>query len=545
MKNNQPVSLNEYHFPEDSILVSRTDINGRITYANPAFVEASGYPIDELLGQHHNLVRHPDMPKDAFKDMWETIQSGKGWTGYVKNRRKNGDFYWVFATATPTLNNGRVVGFTSVRVKPDANVVRQVDALYKKIQSGQATNIVLSEGRVLKKGLFSFFLNTEWNNLGVRFMVALLVILFTLIMMGGFGIWAIQNAHSTTPFLNPTQTLWSFIGIGLFGMVLSAIPVLRLRKSIVPRLADAVSFARQVAAGDLSRSMPTGLQDDVGILIRALETMRRSLRNIATEITSGISATSTAAHQIAAGNQNLSSRTEHQAANLEETASSMEEITATVKQNAANAQQANQLAAQASKIAESGGGVVSQVVNMMGEINKSSKKTVDIISVIEGIAFQTNILALNAAVEAARAGEQGRGFAVVASEVRALAQRSASAAKEIKQIIEDSASRIEHGTELANTTGRTMSDVVNAVRQVTNLMSEISMASTEQSNGIELVNLAVTQMDEATQQNAALVEEAAAASSSLEEQARHLRSSINVFRLSAEAEIVQNGAPIR
>jgi methyl-accepting chemotaxis protein len=240
---------------------------------------------------------------------------------------------------------------------------------------------------------------------------------------------------------------------------------------------------------------------------------------------------STAASEIASGNQDLSQRTEEQASSLEETASSMEELTSTVKQNADNARQANQLAAGASEVAVKGGAVVGQVVQTMSSINESSKKIVDIISVIDGIAFQTNILALNAAVEAARAGEQGRGFAVVATEVRTLAQRSAAAAKEIKELISDSVSKVEDGTRLVDEAGSTMDEIVSAVKRVTDIMAEISAASQEQSSGIEQVNQAVTQMDEVTQQNAALVEEAAAAAESMQEQAHELTQVVGTFKL--------------
>jgi methyl-accepting chemotaxis protein len=250
-----------------------------------------------------------------------------------------------------------------------------------------------------------------------------------------------------------------------------------------------------------------------------------------------------ASKEIASGNADLSSRTEEQASSLEETASSMEELTSTVKQNAENAKQANQLAAGASEVAVKGGTVVGQVVTTMSSINESSKKIVDIISVIDGIAFQTNILALNAAVEAARAGEQGRGFAVVATEVRTLAQRSAAAAKEIKELIGDSVEKVGAGTKLVDEAGKTMEEIVSSVKRVTDIMAEITAASQEQSAGIEQVNTAITQMDEVTQQNAALVEEAAAAAESMEEQAGNLATAVAIFKLSGQSGQVAGKAP--
>ncbi len=304
-----------------------------------------------------------------------------------------------------------------------------------------------------------------------------------------------------------------------------------ITRSITRPLKQAVDAAERVANGDLTSNIEVTSKDETGQLLQALKGMNENLRKIVSEVRTGIDSISTGTKQIASGNADLSQRTEEQASSLEETASSMEELTSTVKQNAENAKQANQLAISASAVAVKGGAVVSQVVSTMSSINESSKKIADIISVIDGIAFQTNILALNAAVEAARAGEQGRGFAVVASEVRNLAQRSAAAAKEIKALIGDSVEKVGTGTKLVDEAGKTMEEIVTSVKRVTDIMSEITAASQEQSAGIEQVNQAITQMDQVTQQNAALVEEAAAAAESLEEQAQNLAQAVSVFKL--------------
>ncbi|MCW5296630.1 methyl-accepting chemotaxis protein [Herbaspirillum lusitanum] len=296
-------------------------------------------------------------------------------------------------------------------------------------------------------------------------------------------------------------------------------------------LNKAVDVAQRVAEGDLGADIRSDSRDETGQLMDSLKAMNDSLLRIVGEVRTGTDTIATASTEIASGNLDLSSRTEQQAGSLEETASAMEELTSTVKANADNARQANQLAVSASEVAQQGGAVVGQVVDTMGSINESSRKIVDIISVIDGIAFQTNILALNAAVEAARAGEQGRGFAVVASEVRSLAQRSAAAAKEIKVLIDDSVEKVGSGSKLVEQAGVTMSEVVASVRRVTDIVGEISAASTEQSTGIEEVNRAITQMDEVTQQNAALVEQAAAAAQSLQEQAGKLAQVVSVFKL--------------
>jgi methyl-accepting chemotaxis protein len=304
-----------------------------------------------------------------------------------------------------------------------------------------------------------------------------------------------------------------------------------ISKSITRPLDEAVKIAQTVAAGDLSSRIVVSSKDETGQLMQALKDMNDSLVGIVSKVRSGTDTIATASSQISAGNHDLSSRTEEQASSLEETAASMEELTSTVKQNAENARQANQLAVTASSVAVKGGSVVAEVVGTMGAINASSRKIVDIIGVIDGIAFQTNILALNAAVEAARAGEQGRGFAVVAAEVRNLAQRSAAAAKEIKVLIDDSVGKVEEGGKQVAQAGQTMDEIVDSVKRVTDIMAEITAASQEQTSGIEQINQAITQMDQVTQQNAALVEEAAAAAQSLQEQAGGLSQVVSVFKL--------------
>ncbi|MYN19425.1 HAMP domain-containing protein [Rugamonas sp. FT107W] len=318
-----------------------------------------------------------------------------------------------------------------------------------------------------------------------------------------------------------------------------------ISRSITVPLKSAVAIASTVANGDLTTRFDTETSGcEIGELMTALKGMNDALHNVVSQVQSGTSTIATASNQIAAGNMDLSQRTEEQASSLEETASSMEELTSTVRQNAENARQANQLAQAASDVAERGGTIVGQVVDTMGSIDASAKKIVDIIGVIDGIAFQTNILALNAAVEAARAGEQGRGFAVVASEVRNLAQRSAAAAKEIKELIGNSVEQVDIGARLVQQAGSTMDDVVSSVRRVTDIMGEITSASSEQSIGIDQVNTAITQMDQVTQQNAALVEQAAAAAASMQEQAARLAEVAASFKL-GEAVAQAMPAPVK
>lgn len=345
---------------------------------------------------------------------------------------------------------------------------------------------------------------------------------------------SLMEAATTETETIATQTRIIIIGLSMAALLISSLLAFFTTRLITRPMHVAVALANKVAGGDLSCDIQVTSTDETGQLLLALKGMNDSLASIVGEVRAGTDTIATASSQIAAGNMDLSSRTEEQAGSLEETASSMEELTSTVKQNADNARQANQLAVSASDVAQKGGDVVAQVVQTMVSINDSSKKIVDIIGVIDGIAFQTNILALNAAVEAARAGEQGRGFAVVASEVRNLAQRSAAAAKEIKTLISDSVEKVGAGTRLVDQAGATMEEVVQSVRRVTDVIAEISAASNEQSTGIEQINQAIVQMDEVTQQNASLVEESAAAAESMQNQASSLSQLVASFKLGAD-----------
>ncbi len=538
MRVNLPITGVEYELPPGAALVSRTDLKGRITYVNPAFVEASGFAVGDLMGKAHNIVRHPDVPAEAFADMWASLGQGLPWTGLIKNRRQNGDFYWVLANVTPVRRNGRVQGYMSVRSKPGRAEVAEADALYARIREGRAKDIELLQGEVVQRGWRSPL--ARLRRIPVRSRVAGATAVAAVLSLGlGLAGWmeasrlvASAGAHGSLPGLIAAAgaaSALAWLGLGLF-----------LGRTVFRPLDEAVHVARAIAGGDLAR-FEVRRGDEITGLLRALNQMSANLFAIVSDVGENVAGVMSASSQIASGNQDLSSRTEQQASSLEQTAASMEELTSTVKQNADNARQANQLAVSASEVAVKGGHVVSQVVDTMGSINASSKKIVDIIGVIDGIAFQTNILALNAAVEAARAGEQGKGFAVVASEVRSLAQRSASAAKEIKTLIGDSVDKVEAGSKQVAEAGRTMQEIVGSVKRVTDIMGEITTASQEQTSGIEQINQAISQMDQVTQQNAALVEEATATAELLQEQADGLVKAVRVFRgdASQAAEVAQ------
>ncbi|MGO4477684.1 methyl-accepting chemotaxis protein [Massilia sp. 2TAF26] len=345
-------------------------------------------------------------------------------------------------------------------------------------------------------------------------------------------------AASDNAELTYSETRTLMIGLGLAILVMAGVIAWRISASIAVPVARALEVANTVAAGDLTSHIDVTTRDEMGQLLQALKAMNESLARTVRTVRSGTDTIATASGEVAAGSLDLSSRTEQQASSLEETASSMEELTSTVKQNADNARQANVLAESASNVAARGGAVIEQVVGTMREIHDASGKIADIIGVIDGIAFQTNILALNAAVEAARAGEQGRGFAVVAGEVRNLAQRSAAAAREIKALIVDSTGKVENGSKLVGEAGSTMREIVDGVRRVTDIMSEITAASHEQSSGIEQINRAIAQMDEVTQQNAALVEQTSAAAEAMQDQAARLAQAVSVFKVEGAAQAV-------
>lgn len=891
MRTNLPVTGVERHLEEGQYILSKSDLKGSVTYVNRTLIEMSGFTEAELMGQPHNMLRHPDMPPEAFRDFWATLKSGKAWSGIVKNRCKNGDHYWVMANASPIFQNGTVVGYMSVRSKPDRKMVDAADELYRKMRNKE-TNVTMKEGRVIPSGLKGVLHRIDEIRLATRMAIIFAVTLSLWLIVGGLGLNGIKSAerdiaditeqrmranslisqmsasygvdiidavnkanagvissnqaitliekaetsiesnwialkglsHSAeaSALLIETDVLrkqaapeiarlkqrlsnsggnvagqlnefdgplyrridpisakfseitalkeatinrvvkeisaehamerkgmWFTIILGglfvaglmwrLYGVMTE--PLLRMRKQmqeigqgnfslmVVKDRADEIgdvsdafksmfvklrfdmadsqraadeaerigfaldnvstpvtlsneennlfhmnsaartlleqifkspaavdklfghplaesltdeallaitrgrlskpmtaegqvgdriirlttnpvidergvylgrvcqwmdrtaelaaekevaSMVEAAAAGDFSQRIRADnkagffktLAEDLNLFVEAADngladvvrvlnalaqgdltqTIDRDyrgtfaqmkadanatvaqLKQIASTITDATEAINNAAKEIAAGNADLSRRTESQAASLEQTASSTEELTNTVRNNADNATKASQLAKNSSEVADRGGRVVSEVVTTMGAIAESSSKISEIINVIDGIAFQTNILALNAAVEAARAGEQGRGFAVVAGEVRNLAQRSASAAKEIKELISESVSKVSNGYKLVETAGKTMEEIVESTQRVSSIMTEISSASEEQRTGIIQLNNAITSMDETTQQNAALVEQAAASAQSLEDQASNLTQAVSVFKISSRNE---------
>ncbi len=519
MRNTGPVTHHEYLPPEGITLVSATDLKSRITYCNPAFVEVSGYARDELMGQPHNLIRHPDMPAEAFRDMWQTLESGEPWTALVKNRRKNGDHYWVRANVTPVLERGQRVGYMSVRTRPAREEVQAAEALYARMRqeaaAGQA-QVRLHRGELRLPGLRARVLRSlDWG-LGAR-------VAATALALGA------ASAGTAVLLVGQVPAPWPMLA----ALAVSAAGAAWLRQAAVRPLREATAVARRMCAGDLTQHLPARRLDEVGQLARSLSQLNVNLQAIVGDVRREVEGMTLASREIAAGNQDLGNRTETQSGNLQQTAASLEQITGNVRHTAETAHTATQLAQEAAEVADQSGRAAQDVAARMADIQASSQRIGEIIGVIDGISFQTNLLALNAAVEAARAGEAGRGFAVVAAEVRALAQRTSSASREIKKLIEDSSNQIEAGSALAQSTGDCTRRTRDAVSRVQALIGEISSAASDQSQGVSQIHGAVSELDNLTQQNAAMVEQLAAAAASLNSQAEGVAEAVRMFRTAA------------
>jgi aerotaxis receptor len=518
LRNNQPVTRNEFEVDDDATLMSVTDLHSHVLYANAAFVTVSGFERAEVLGQPHNLVRHPDMPVDAFADMWATLKAGESWSALVKNRRKDGDHYWVRANATPVRRRGELLGYMSVRTKPGRTEVEAAEKLYRDLREGTAGRRRLHKGLVVRTGLLGW--TSVLQTMAVKWRIRSSFMASASLIVGipaaaGLGGGALAVVAAATILASLAATTW-------------------LERQIAAPLAMVLRVALKAAEGNPERNVTLDRVDEIGMLLRAVNQSALNLRSLLDDVSEQATSVHVGTAQIATGNHDLSARTEQTASSLQQTAASMEQLGATVRQNADSAREADRLALAAAQIADKGGAVVEEVVETMKDINASSRRITEIVGVIDGIAFQTNILALNAAVEAARAGEVGRGFAVVAAEVRSLASRSADAAKEIKALIGASVERVEKGSILVDQAGTTMRELVASMSRVTDIVGEISTACAEQSDGVTQVGQAMSQMDQATQQNAALVEQSAAAAHSLEQQAQRLLDAVSAFEPSPQ-----------
>ena len=525
MRTNLPITQREYAFPAGQALVSTTDLQGRILYCNPAFIEVSGYIREELLGQPHNMIRHPDMPEEAFRDMWQTIESGQPWSGLVKNRRKNGDHYWVMANVTPLLDGDRPVGYMSVRTLPDRQQVSEAETLYARMREAASRGgggPRLQAGRLAPQGVLARGLDRLQGDGHWRTQA--------LCLLGVAGGWGGAQLMSLWPGQLAATAAAALLAAGVSVGVAALI-----RRQNQEPLKALLRFANRLAAGDLTGQLPTGQPGLSGRLARALNQLSVNLMAIVGDTRAGVEQLRHTSHDLASGNRNLAERTESQASSLEQTSASMAEITETVRHSADTARDVADVARQAADVTARSTEAVKEVTVTVEAIADASRRIREITQVIDGIALQTNLLALNAAVEAARAGEQGRGFGVVAGEVRQLAQRTSVAAREIKDLIEDAGLKVEAGSEQTRRACGTMEEAQAAVQRMSELVAGISAGASEQLNGISQINEAVSHMDQLTQKNAALVDELSSASETVTGQAQAVTEAVAVFRLDAAA----------
>lgn len=516
MRNNGAVSGREYNYDEHDMLVSATDLSSIIQYCNPAFVEVSGFEKEDLIGQPHNVIRHPDMPPEAFADMWKTIRAGRSWSALVKNRRRDGDHYWVRANVTPIVENGETVGYLSVRTKPGREEVASAEALYADMRANRS-RYRLSSGQLVRKGLPGLLGN--WRRGLVSHQATLTTLAGPAVIAGG---WSLEQR------LPSAWMLCAVVGISL---LLVSVPVYWLERARRRQLAQVGDLAGRLAAGDLTVSTDSASHQELTSLIRNLTQLKVSLIAIVSDVRRQIEGVKRATTEIAGGNTNLSARTEDQAASLEQTAASLEQLTATVSNNAQSAARASALLSEARDATAQGVDAVRSTEHTMKEIAQASAQITSIVGAIDGIAFQTNVLALNAAVEAARAGEAGKGFAVVAGEVRSLAQRCAASAKEIKRIVTETVTTSERGGEMVANMAAQIAKIESAMSRVSVVMDEVATASSEQAKGLAGINGAVVQLDDSTQQNAALVQQSAATAEQLSGQANVLDEAVRLFSL--------------
>ncbi|MBG0749732.1 MULTISPECIES: methyl-accepting chemotaxis protein [Pectobacterium] len=513
MRKNFPVSDIQYLLDEKAKLMSVTTTDSHITYANDDFIDASGYDFEEILHQPHNIVRHPDMPPQAFADMWATLKAGKIWTAVVKNRRKNGDYYWVKASTTPLMKEGKITGYMSVRTRVSQEEIRQAEALYRQMNENKLKNRRLFQGLLIYKGPLKFL--SLFNVIPVRWRIRSYLFLFMLFAL----LFLLATLPLTTPLLIFALVLLTSAAIT------SELLVQHLAKPLEKILRQAINSA----SGQADNSFQLNRVDEVGMLLRAVNQSGMNFRTFVDDVNGKLVELRHACGEIASGNYTLSQRCEDTAQSLQSTASSMEELTATIQSNASASQLATRCANDANQAVDAGEKAVSQVTDTMAVMTRSSKEITDIISVLDNLAFQTNILALNAAVEAAHAGEQGKSFAVVAGEVRILAQRSAAAAKDIAEIIDTTIANIHTSDKLVNHTSQSMNNILTQVQQVTQLVNQISLATQEQSQGLGQINSAVNNIDELTRQNTILATHSSSAINSLEQQISTMSEAVSVF----------------
>jgi aerotaxis receptor len=510
MRNNLPVTNVERSLKEGEFIVSKTNLKGQITYVNRPFLEISGFSEEELMGAPHNIVRHPDMPPAAFHDLWQTLQSGKPWRGMVKNRCKNGDFYWVDASANPIWEKGSIVGFMSLRAKPSRAQIAEAERIYRLFREGRAHGLTVRQGRVARTGLRGWVADLVNMNIMSRITVACTALALTISMLMVSSLME-RAGDSGNVFTAP-----------VFASVLALVLVIWLwwflRNQLIRPLNAATRSCQTISSGNLMvAANAADRPDEMGVFMHAINTMSGNLTSIVTDVRTATHALASSTEELDATAQSVSQASSDQAANMEVTSASIEQMSTSINQNTENAKITDGMASKAAKEAVEGGAAVKQTVLAMKQIAGK-------ISIIDDIAYQTNLLALNAAIEAARAGEHGKGFAVVAAEVRKLAERSQVASQEISNLASDS-------VQTAEKAGHLLDEMVPSINKTSDLVQEISAASGEQSSGVGQINKAVIQLNQLTQQNASASEELATTAEDMSGQARKLQQLMGFFRV--------------
>lgn len=520
MRHTGPVTGREYPLRAGTMLVSTTDLKGRITYCNDAFVEASGYAREELLGKPHNLIRHPDVPAEAFRDLWATLHAGQPWCALVKNRRKDGDHYWVRASVTPVLEDGRAVGYMSVRTAPSRADVDAAEALFRTMRDEAARGrleTVLRGGRLRHAGLRGRLHALRHPGAGVRtfalVLAAPLLCIVAALAAGGGGAGPVAAAA----LLAGLPAAWA-----------------ASRGALGP-LEDATRTANRIASGQLDRLDAADADDAGSALRRGLAQMNVNLQALVGDVRHAVAEIRATSREIAGGNADLSQRTESQAGRLQQTAATLDRIALAIRETAGAAQEAAQQSGAAAVAAQRGETAAREAGQRMQAIRTSSARIAEITAFIDEIAFRTHLLAVNASVEAARAGPSGRGFAAVAAEVRALARRAATSSGQIKALIEESLQVVASGTRLVADAAETAQQTLASARRVDELIAAISTAASAQAADIGQVHGALGDLESLTQQNAAMVEELAASAGALDHRAQQVARTVGIFRTGTNA----------